>query len=229
MARSNVDLKQLGPDFLRDPYPVYARLRSQGPVHRVYDPDGEEVWLVVGHEACRTAFTDPRLSRDWMRSGNIKQIVNTEQDQPALMHMLMSGPAGPHPAARLVAREFTARRIESLAPRVQQITDELLDAMLAGGGAAGRSDRRVRLPAAHDRHLRTARRAGPGPGRVPHAGPTRWSARTSPEAEALRRTRSCGVSRRADRGQAGEARRRSAQRADPHRATRTATGSRPTN
>ncbi|MFJ5259058.1 cytochrome P450 [Streptomyces sp. NPDC088387] len=130
-VRPIVDLLQLSPDFVRDPYPVYARLRADGPVHHVRAPDGEELWLVVGHEACRTAFTDPRLSRAWMQSGDIGQIVNTDQDQPALAHMLMSDPPDHTRLRRLVAREFTPRRIEALAPRIQQITDELLDTMLA--------------------------------------------------------------------------------------------------
>ncbi|MEU3909802.1 MULTISPECIES: cytochrome P450 [unclassified Streptomyces] len=128
-----VDLLELSPDFVRDPYPVYAQLRERGPVHHVRTPDGEQVWLVVGHEACRAAFTDPRLSRDWRRSGDIGQIINTEQDDPSLAHMLMSDPPDHTRLRRLVAREFTPRRIEALAPRVQQITDELLDAMEANG------------------------------------------------------------------------------------------------
>ncbi|MFF5703709.1 cytochrome P450 [Streptomyces sp. NPDC012794] len=132
-----VDLLELSPDFVRDPYPVYAALRERGPVHRVRTPDGEELWLVVGHEACRKAFTDPRLSRDWRRSGDIGQIINTEQDDPSLAHMLMSDPPDHTRLRRLVAREFTQRRIESLAPRIQQVTDELLDAMAANGDRRG--------------------------------------------------------------------------------------------
>ena len=132
-ARPVVDLQQLGADFVRDPYPVYAGLRAEGPVHHVRDADGEELWLVVGYEACRAAFTDPRLSRDWIRSGDISQIVNTEQDQPALAHMLMSDPPDHTRLRRLVAKEFTPRRIEALAPRIQQIADELLEEMVASG------------------------------------------------------------------------------------------------
>ncbi len=132
VTRPIVDLRQLGTDFTRDPYPVYARLRAEGPVHPVRDPDGEDIWLIVGHDACRAAFVDPRLSRDWRNSGNIGQIVNAEQDTPVLAHMLMSDPPDHTRLRRLVAREFTPRRIDALAPRIQQVTDELLDAMLAG-------------------------------------------------------------------------------------------------
>ncbi|MFE9445541.1 cytochrome P450 [Streptomyces sp. NPDC006602] len=131
-ARPIVNLLELSPEFVRDPYPVYARLRAEAPVHHVRAPDGKELWLVVGHDACRAAFTDPRLSRDWRKSGDISQIVNTEQDQPALAHMLYADPPDHTRLRRLVAREFTPRRIDALAPRVQEITDELLDAMLAG-------------------------------------------------------------------------------------------------
>jgi cytochrome P450 len=131
-ARPIVDLLELSPDFVRDPHPVYARLRSEAPVHHVRAPDGKELWLVVGHDACRAAFTDPRLGRDWRKSGDISQIVNTQQDQPALAHMLYADPPDHTRLRRLVAREFTPRRIDALAPRVQEITDELLDAMLAG-------------------------------------------------------------------------------------------------
>ncbi|MFF0087061.1 cytochrome P450 [Streptomyces canus] len=131
-ARPITNLLELSPDFVRDPYPVYARLRAEAPVHHVRAPDGKELWLVVGHDACRAAFTDPRLSRDWRKSGDIGQIINTEQDQPALAHMLYADPPDHTRLRRLVAREFTPRRIDALAPRVQEITDELLDVMLAG-------------------------------------------------------------------------------------------------
>ncbi|MBV1938858.1 cytochrome P450 [Streptomyces sp. BV286] len=178
-----VDLRERGGDFTRDPYPVYAELRAAGPVHRVLDPDGEEVWLVVGHDACRAAFTDPRLSRDWRKSGNMAQIVNTEQDQPALAHMLMSDPPDHTRLRRLVAKEFTPRRIEALAPRVQQIADESLDAMLAA------EDRRADLVASFAFPLpMTVICELLGVPALDRAAFRGWSnemvARTSPEAEA---------------------------------------------
>ncbi|SFC98815.1 cytochrome P450 family protein [Streptomyces aidingensis] len=182
-ARPVVDLKALGPDFHRDPYPVYARLRAEGPVHPVRDPDGEELWLVVGHEACRTAYTHPLLSRDWRKSGDVRQIINTDQDQPALAHMLMSDPPEHTRLRRLVAKEFTPRRIQALAPRIQQLTGELLDAMLA------RPERRADLIAAFAFPLpMTVICELLGVPALDRAAFRAWSdemvARTSPEAEA---------------------------------------------
>nr|WP_205616156.1 cytochrome P450 [Streptomyces harenosi] len=124
---------RLSPDFVRDPYPVYAALRARAPVHRVRTPDGLEIYLVLGHEMCRAALTDPRLSRDWRGSGRLRQIINADEDDPNLAHMSMSDPPDHTRLRRLVAREFTPRRIDALAPRVQEITDRLLDAMTAHG------------------------------------------------------------------------------------------------
>ncbi|NEY35706.1 cytochrome P450 [Streptomyces sp. PRKS01-65] len=132
-ATTTVDLLRLSPDFVRDPYPVYAALRARAPVHRVRTPDGLEIYLVLGHEMCRAALTDPRLSRDWRGSGRLRQIINADEDDPNLAHMSMSDPPDHTRLRRLVAREFTPRRIDALAPRVQEITDRLLDAMTAHG------------------------------------------------------------------------------------------------
>ncbi|MFB6819820.1 cytochrome P450 [Streptomyces sp. NPDC056347] len=132
-AGRTIDLLRLSANFTRDPYPVYEKLRAQGPVHHVRPPDGPEVYLVVGHEACRAALTDPRLSRDWRNSGDMSQIVNAAPDDPSLAHMALSDPPDHTRLRRLVTREFTSRRIDGLAPRVQEITDSLLDDMTAGG------------------------------------------------------------------------------------------------
>ncbi|CAM5657690.1 hypothetical protein SSPIM334S_00330 [Streptomyces spiroverticillatus] len=131
-----VELLKLSPDFVADPYPVYAELRARGPVHRVLTPEGEDLWLVVGHEECRAAYTDPRFSRDWRTHGHLAPVLPAYAYGPGNAHVLLSDPPDHTRMRRLVAREFTPRRIEALAPRVQQVTDALLDAMAADGARA---------------------------------------------------------------------------------------------
>lgn len=127
-----VDLAALGEDFTRDPYPVYADLRARGPVHRILMPEGCLAWLIVGYEAGRAALADPRLSKEWR---NVSPDLGISQLSSGIT--MLSADAPLHTRLRkLVAREFTMRRVEQLAPRVQEITDELLDAMVPDGRGA---------------------------------------------------------------------------------------------
>ncbi|WP_327172867.1 cytochrome P450 [Streptomyces sp. NBC_01336] len=130
-----VDLGALGERFTRDPFPVYADLRARGPVHRVRIPEGSLAWLVVGYEEGRAALADQRFSKEWRNASPALGV-----GQVASGTSMLSSDAPAHTRLRkLVAREFTSRRMQQLVPRVQQMTDELLDTMLA------RPDRRTDL------------------------------------------------------------------------------------
>ncbi|MFI8193279.1 cytochrome P450 [Streptomyces sp. NPDC085946] len=130
-----VDLAALGESFTRDPYPVYARLRAEGPVHRIRMPEGgAPAWLVVGYEAGRAALADPRLSKDWDKASPALGLGAVSSGP----HMLRADPPDHTRLRKLVAREFTARRVEQLAPGIQKTTDALLDRMLTAPD--GRAD-----------------------------------------------------------------------------------------
>lgn len=130
-----VDLGAYGKDFITNPYPYYAKLRAQGPVHRVRVPYGQEAWLIVGHQAVRAALSDARLNKNWRNAG---LQSDPGEESPLFTNMLDSDPPQHTRLRKLVAKEFTPRRVEALRPRVQQITDELLETMLAA--PEGRAD-----------------------------------------------------------------------------------------
>ncbi len=129
-----VDLGAYGEQFTKDPYPVYAELRSRGPAHfvRLAPPYQDAyTWLIVGYEEARAALNDPRLAKDPSVLGGAAMdgdLIGT--------HLLLADPPQHTRLRKLVAREFTARRVEALAPRVQAVADGLLDAM----GARGRTN-----------------------------------------------------------------------------------------
>ncbi|QGV77809.1 cytochrome P450 family protein [Streptomyces ficellus] len=127
---ATVDLSAYGEDFTADPYPYYAKLREAGPVHHVRTALGNEVWLIVGHAEARAALADPRLSKSPATVG--RRMLDEEVIGP---YLLVLDPPDHTRLRRLVAREFTARRVEALRPRVQRITDELIDAMAPAGHA----------------------------------------------------------------------------------------------
>ncbi|MEU7278547.1 cytochrome P450 [Streptomyces sp. NPDC045431] len=120
-----VDLGAYGEEFNADPYPYYAKLRASGPVHHVRTRLGHEVWLVVGHAEARAALADPRLSKSPAAAG-LERMLDEQLIGP---HLLVVDPPDHTRLRKLIAREFTGRRVEALRPRVQAITDKLLDAM----------------------------------------------------------------------------------------------------
>jgi cytochrome P450 len=116
------------PAFQNDPHPVYARMRRTGPVRRVKLPSGLHAWLVTRYDDGRRALADPRLSK------SIQAVGAASSGQPSLTapiarHMLAVDPPDHTRLRRLVSAAFTARRIESLRPRIEEITTELLDAL----------------------------------------------------------------------------------------------------
>ncbi|MEU6994446.1 cytochrome P450 [Streptomyces sp. NPDC046465] len=130
----SIDLATYGPRFRQDPHSVYAELRALGPVHRVRLPPPEdtgEAYLVVGYEECRAALADPRFASSSAAAGfafHEEELIGT--------HLLIADPPHHTRLRGLITREFTPRRVEALRPRIQHITDGLLDAMLTEGGTA---------------------------------------------------------------------------------------------
>jgi len=126
-----VDLTGVDPAFTANPHPTFARLRAAGPVHRARVMDGRVGWLVVDPAAARAVLTDPRLS-------NSSRYLTAWPDvgrEEIGSNMLAADPPDHTRLRRLVSREFTARRIESLRGRVQEITDTLLDTIVPAGRA----------------------------------------------------------------------------------------------
>jgi cytochrome P450 len=113
-----------GDDYAEDPYTLYAGLRAKGPVHRIDFPSGAEAYLIVDYEHGRAALNDPRLSKDTAHSS-----VPVDGGEFFGGTMLGMDPPDHTRLRGLVSKAFTARRVESLRPHVQEITDGLLDAM----------------------------------------------------------------------------------------------------
>jgi len=52
------------PGLQGQPYPFYARLRAEAPVHRVTLPDGRTAWLVTRYDDVATVLKDERFAKD---------------------------------------------------------------------------------------------------------------------------------------------------------------------
>ena len=109
----------------------YAQLAAAGPVHRITLPTGELAWLITGYNEVRQALHDPRLVKSDLALASMGRDLLPPEVFAAVSHsMLNSNPPEHTRLRRLVTAGFTRRRVELLAPRIQQITDELLDGMV---------------------------------------------------------------------------------------------------
>ena len=108
----------------------YEQVRAEGRPVRVELATGGSAWLVTGYEQVRQVLNDRRLSSDRAHPGYPYFIPVPEQFKTNASFLGMDPPE--HTTHRkMIAAEFTNRRVQQMRPRVQEIVDESLDAMLA--------------------------------------------------------------------------------------------------
>ncbi|MGY1707532.1 cytochrome P450 [Geodermatophilus sp. SYSU D00697] len=117
---------------LADPFPALAALRESGPVRRVDERLGLPVWVVARYDDVLAALSDPRLSNDPHHATALTDLLDGDFLSRS---MIGTDPPEHTRLRRLVSKAFTARRVEGLRPRVQQITDTLLDRITPQGSA----------------------------------------------------------------------------------------------
>jgi cytochrome P450 len=135
MPTTEAGLEQLQSDYLQDPHAAHERLRNVGPVVELVLPRGLKVWVVTRYDEALIALSDARFSKDFDAAGDLfarhlqPGVPRREFDQSFASHMLNMDPPSHTRLRKLVNKAFTARRMEALRPRIQEITDQLLDEM----------------------------------------------------------------------------------------------------
>ncbi|MGP4007374.1 cytochrome P450 [Streptomyces sp. 4N124] len=118
------------------PPTAYDPLRAARPLARITLYDGRPAWLVTGHALARDLLADPRLSTDRTHPdfpAPTARFAGVRDRRTALL-----GVDDPEHRTqrRMVIPGFTLRRAAELRPRIGQIVDERLDAMIAQGPPA---------------------------------------------------------------------------------------------
>ncbi|MGW3497646.1 cytochrome P450 family protein [Streptomyces sp. NPDC001020] len=113
-------------EYRANPYPVYKCLRESAPVCRLSPPHGVETYLITRYDDAKAALTDPRISKDMYAAMDAYHTIFGDSSVALDDNMLFSDPPKHTRLRRIVNSAFSPRRIESLRPRIQQITDELL-------------------------------------------------------------------------------------------------------
>ena len=133
------------PEFIADPYPFYHRLREADPMHLT--PLGFHV--ASRHANVTAILRDKRFGKDFIgrmtrRSG---PRVLEEPVYRSMSHWMLQLDPPDHGRLRsLVVRAFTARRVEDMRPRIQQIVDEIINRMEPQGQMDLIADFAFRLP-----------------------------------------------------------------------------------
>jgi cytochrome P450 len=118
-------------EFLADPYPAYRALREQAPVWR--SPLG--FWVLSRHADVSLVLRDPRFGRDFegklSNPGRRAELLQEPAYRSLGFSMLARDPPD-HPRLRgLVAKAFTARRVEAMRAPIEACVDRLLDCRVA--------------------------------------------------------------------------------------------------
>jgi cytochrome P450 len=129
-ARPPFDVRD--PAFLADPYPVFTRMRDVAPVWKA--PMNR--WFLTRYRDTDQLLRDRRFGRGYDDPDALmRRFGPTAMDEPAvveLSHMMLMRDPPDHTRLRgLVTKAFTARRIEALRSQIQEMTDHLLDKVIA--------------------------------------------------------------------------------------------------
>ena len=137
MSKVSVQKISFSGETLQDPYPMYARMHDEGPLH-LLDVDGKwGAWAIFSHAECSSIAKDPRLSAK--RAHQMLSLLppDSQAEFSELARMLnlwlifMDAPE--HTRLRkLLNKGFTPAAVEALRPQVEAIVDRMLTPLRPG-------------------------------------------------------------------------------------------------
>jgi len=121
--------------FTQNPYPVFQNFREHSPIEHMIMPDGETAWMIFSYEAAVAALKDERFIKDASKLAN--EEADEEKAKQALAyqtsffsnHLLEIDPPDHHRLRSLVQKAFTPRMVANLQPKIEAVTNDLLDQM----------------------------------------------------------------------------------------------------
>jgi cytochrome P450 len=144
-AKTEPLFNPLAPEFIRDPYPSYERLRTTDPMHVT----SFGAFVASRHAEASLVLRDKRFGKDYVER-SVRRYGPQIMDEPvfrSMSHWMLQQDPPDHTRLRgLVVKAFTARRVEDMRPRIQQIVDETLDRVAARGHMDLIEDFAFRLP-----------------------------------------------------------------------------------
>jgi hypothetical protein len=127
-------------EFLSNPYPAYHALREAGPLHWNEEFCGG-AWLFTGYADVAAVLRDPRFSvkraGSWANSSGPGAMDELREFKRIFARSLLFVDAPQHTRLRQAMNAgFKPSALQTLAPRIQDLVDRLLDDILAARKAA---------------------------------------------------------------------------------------------
>jgi cytochrome P450 len=118
-------------EILQDPYPTYARLLEEGPLHYVDVGSKWAVWSVFSHAECSAMAKDPRCSAKRAQQQLLALPLSRQAEFSELARMLglwliFMDPPEHTRLRKLLNKGFSPAAIEALRPQVEAIVDRML-------------------------------------------------------------------------------------------------------
>jgi hypothetical protein len=135
----------LAPEFIRNPYPHYDQLRRLDPVHIT----AHGMYLISRHADVTGVLRDKRFGKDFVERST-RRYGPKIMEEPifrSMSHWMLQQDPPDHTRLRgLVVKAFTARRVEDMRPRIQEVVDQTLDRVIPLGQMDLIEDFAFRLP-----------------------------------------------------------------------------------
>ena len=124
-------------EILQDPYPTYARLHEEGPLHYVDVGSKWAVWSIFSHAECSSIAKDPRLSAKRARQMLLPLPLSRQSEFSELARMLslwliFMDPPEHTRLRKLLNKGFSAAAVEGLRPQAEAIVDQMLKPLQHG-------------------------------------------------------------------------------------------------
>jgi cytochrome P450 len=116
---------------LQDPYPTYARLLEDGPLHYVDVGSKWAVWSLFGHTECSSIAKDPRCSAKRAQQLLLPLPLSRQAEFNELARMfslwlIFMDPPEHSRLRKLLNKGFSPAAIEALRPQIEDLVDRML-------------------------------------------------------------------------------------------------------
>ena len=136
MSIASVKKAVFSDEILQDPYPTYARLHEEGPLHYI-EVGKWAVWSIVSHAECASIAKDPRLSAKRAKQMLLPLPISRQAEFSELARMMglwliFMDPPEHTRLRKLLNKGFSAAAVEGLRPRAEAIVEQMLAGLKTG-------------------------------------------------------------------------------------------------